>query len=269
MAIARHRKAEIPVAGSRRRRVGRKPRRASLVYILEVIVCLSAMGGFGYAVSEYVIDSPHFQVKTVLIDGANVLQEETILDAAEVTSSHNVLLLDGSGPADRVTALPYIKTAEVSRAYPDTIIIRVEERTPVATLLIHHRAFELDRDGVVLRELPVLSTHVGPLITNVPALDVVSPGEQLTHEELLSTLQFWEHFSGSMMGEEITVSEISLAEANVVGLYCDELPFAIRFGKSEFLAQTERLNVLWSKEGGNLGCQEYLDMRFGQSIVCL
>jgi cell division septal protein FtsQ len=269
MAIARHRKAEIPVTGSRRRRAGRKPRRASLLYILEAIVCLSAMGAFGYAVSTYVIDSPHFQVKTILIDGANVLREETILDAAQVTSSDNALFLDGSGPADRVTALPYVKTAEVSRAYPDTIIIRVEERTPVATLLIHHRAFELDRGGVVLRELPVLSTHAGPLITNVPNLDVVSPGEQLTHEGLLRTLQFWEHFSGSVLANEVTVSEISLAEADMIGLYCDELPFAIRFGESEFLAQMERLNVLWSKEGVNLACQQYLDMRFGQSVVCL
>ena len=268
MTIKRHRNAKPLVAGQGRRRPARRRRHGSLLYLIEAIVCFAALGGIGYAVSDYVIASPHFHAKTVLIDGANVLREETILAAAGITSADNVLLLDREGPQQRVESLPYVKHCEVLRAYPDTIIIRVEERKPVATLLIHNRSFELDANAIILRELPELSTHVGPLITNVPELDVVEPGEKLGQPHLLSALLLWEFFSTSELGKALTVSEISMSEMNVLEMYCEETPFAIRFGESNLSDQVTRLNLLWYNKEGILGCKQYLDMRFGQSIVC-
>lgn len=70
------------------------------------------------------------------------------------------------------------------------------------------------------------------------------------------------------MAAQVNVSEISAARANEILMYCEELPFEIRWGRGDPVAQAERLDFLWNAKGGHLECAEYLDLRFDNDLVC-
>jgi hypothetical protein len=85
---------------------------------------------------------------------------------------------------------------------------------------------------------------------------------------LRAALEVWALFSSVPMSGDVTVSELAAYSANEVVMYCDEFSYEIRWGSEETEQQASRLNVLWDRENGLLNCAEYLDLRFGEKLVC-
>ncbi|HIJ66215.1 MAG TPA: hypothetical protein HPP77_09735 [Candidatus Hydrogenedentes bacterium] len=74
------------------------------------------------------------------------------------------------------------------------------------------------------------------------------------------------------MAGHVTVSEIAAPHEDHIRMYCDELPFEIRWGRRDFVNEAHRLDLIW-RETGHMErvdppCQEYLDLRFGNEPVC-
>jgi cell division septal protein FtsQ len=246
----------------------RRQRRRVVLYLGGALILFGALAGIAAAFSQYVTESPRFLVKKIRVEGANVLREETILAVAGITAEDNLLLSDIEAIRARVASMPYVRECSVQRAFPDTVIIRVEEREAVAGLLVNNRVFELDEESVVLRELEDPSGHAGPLITNVPQLGVVEPGQQLGQPSLHSALALWDAFSLVPVSRELRISEISAPEEALLLVYFDDLPFETRWGRSDYLHQAQNLDILWREKGGKLPCKEYLDLRFDDDLVC-
>ena len=250
------------------RRTSRPRRRRGPIYLLVAVVFFGALGGMGYAFNNYVNESPRFQVKSVRVEGANALREAAVLEVAGITSADNLLLFNADRIRERIEILPYVRECSVQRAYPDTVIIRLTERVPVATLMVNNHSYELDEEGVILRELAPLAPHVGPLVTNVPRLGVLEPGMQVKHPALCNALAVWMAFAMTSMGRELTVSEIAAPAADYISMYLDEVPFEIRWGRSDYKQQAQLLDILWDEKQGRLECTEYVDLRFDNDIIC-
>ena len=73
-----------------------------------------------------------FDIKAVTITGAHELTENEILAIAGVRPRNSLLLLDAAALRDRLTAIPLIKEASVSKLYPGRLVIDLEERKPYA-----------------------------------------------------------------------------------------------------------------------------------------
>lgn len=250
------------------RGVARRRRRRFVVYFSAVLLFFAVLGGMAVAFTQYISESPRFLVKKIRVEGANVLREQTILAAAGITQDDNLLMSDIEAIRGRVEAIPYVRSCFAQRVYPDTVVIKVEEREAAAALLVNNHTFEIDDDGVVLRELDRQSSHVGPLITNVPGLSAIEPGQHLTQPSLHGALALWEAFSLVPLSKELTVSEISAPEETLISVFFEELPFVTRWGRSDFLHQAQNLNILWQEKSGKLTCKEYLDLRFDDDLVC-
>ena len=236
--------------------------------MLKGLLFFALFGGFAYAITDYLIHSERFLVKTIRVEGAKVLSEEAIRAVAGVTRADNVFLCDAEAARVRVEAMPYVKRCAILRSYPDKVTIRVEERAAEATLLVNNHAFLLDAEAVVLREVDPLDPYVSPLITNVPDLGFVEPGQCLTSAPLRQALDVWHAFASAPLSAELTLSEISAPAVGYISLYCDELPYEIRCGRGGLVRQFQYFEVLWQEKGGELPCVEYLDLRFDNSLVC-
>lgn len=236
--------------------------------LLEWTLCggLIAVGVFFFW--RYLRESPVFSIQWVCIEGAKILDPQSILSVSEVTTGDNLWLLDLETVKERVEHMPYVKTCKTERIFPDRVIITIEERAPKATLLLNNGLFEIDEDGVVLREVPRKGAYTGPLVTNVPGLVYVDPGQRLTEPSVAAALAVWDAFEKTPMAGEVTVSELAAFDRNKILMFCDELPFEIRWGRGGFDEQARRLNILWHEKNGRLECREYLDLRFGGDLVC-
>ena len=188
--------------------------------------------------------------------------------ASQITRADNLLFFDRVGACARVEAMPYVKECCLDRVFFDQVVLTVEERTPVVTLLESNRLFELDAEGVVLRQLPADAVNPGPLVTNVPGLGYVEPGQRLSEAAVKAALGVWGAFMGTSMAGDVTVSELAAFGKNEVLMYCDELPFEIRWGRGDFAERARRLDILWREKGGELPCTQYLDLRFDRDLAC-
>ena len=246
----------------------RRRGRSRGVYWGEMACALLLLLGLGAGLFKYVLEPTTLRVKHVLFDGTNVLSEQQVLEAAHITDADTIRSVKPDEVRERVMKLPYVRECSVSRSFPSTIIIRIVERIPVAALMVNNHVYEIDREGTVLREVPPLAPPNGPLVTNLPDLGALTPGQQVKNGTLQKALELWDAFSADPLAKELTLSEISAQADSMLYMYFNELPYETRWGRSDFSTQVRRFNMLWREKGGKLPCIEYLDMRFDNDIVC-
>jgi cell division protein FtsQ len=150
---------------SRRRRSRRpvSPRRRLLV-VLAVGVLVAGV------VAWVLLGSPLLAVRTVQVDGEHGLSEEQVVRTAGITDGTPLVRVDTAAVAARVGALPQVASVEVTRGWPNTVVVTVAERVPVAVVTDGGTRRLLDAGGVVF------DTITGSAPAGVVPLDVTDAG---------------------------------------------------------------------------------------------
>lgn len=95
------------------------------------------------------------KVDEVLVTGRVETSREALLDAVRVVRGAPILGFDPQELKERVEALPWVKTATVQRLLPDTIVVQIVERPPLA-LWQHDGKFSLiDHEGAVIKNVDI------------------------------------------------------------------------------------------------------------------
>lgn len=255
-------------ARAMRGKAGPKRSKRPLLYRIEFILGLFVIAATAVLFPRYIVSSGHFKVQRVFFEGAYMVREEDALAAANITTDDTILFLDNAAIAARVEALPYVKRCEVKRMYPNEVLLRIVERRAVATVMINNHVFEIDREFVVLRELSPFTPHTGPLITMLPDIVAVEPGMELDIPALARALELWDVFRTLPLAQTLTLSELAADRENRLRMFFNELPYEMRWGRSDFETQAARLDILWQEMQGDLPCRHYLDLRFDADLVC-
>ena len=96
--------------------------------------------------------SSFLAVNGVEVTGAGTVGAARVRAAAAVPTGEPLARLDLAQVRSRVQALAAVRSADVSRQWPDRVLIRVQERTAVAVVEIGGRLRGMDADGVVFRD---------------------------------------------------------------------------------------------------------------------
>ncbi|GAB3768356.1 cell division protein FtsQ [Nocardioides ginsengisegetis] len=112
-----------------------------------VLVLLVVVGGLWA-----VFFSSLLAVRGVDVTGATTVRAGQVRDAAAVPTGEPLARVDLDAVRRRVEALAVVKSADVTREWPDQVKITVEERVAVAVVEIGGRIRGMDEDGVVFRD---------------------------------------------------------------------------------------------------------------------
>ena len=138
-----------PADRSRRRFARRQWLRRWLVwrYVIGsvLLVVLSVVGVW------LVFISSTLTVKHVDVQGESLLSQQQVLAAAQVPTGAHLVELDLGAIRARVAGLAPVKHVDVSREWPDGVLIRITERHAVAVVEIAGRYQAMDSDGVLFR----------------------------------------------------------------------------------------------------------------------
>lgn len=91
-------------------------------------------------------------VAGVDVRGADQLDPATVVAAAAVPSGEPLARVDLDAVRNRVEALAMVDSAEVTRQWPDRVVVRVEEREAIAVVDIGGQIRGMDDEGVVFRD---------------------------------------------------------------------------------------------------------------------
>lgn len=152
-----------PRVSARRSAVARAAGRRRLRMLIRTLVVV-AIGAGVFAI----VRSPLLDVDTLRVEGATHTADAAVAEAAGLKSGRTPMLtLDRVTLAQRVEELPWVARASVHRDWPATMVVRIIERVPVATVPVINGVALLDVDGRILAT--ATSAPPGLVAINVPA----------------------------------------------------------------------------------------------------
>jgi cell division protein FtsQ len=121
-------------------------------------------------VAWLLLAGPVLAVRAVQVDGISTLPAEQVQEAAALESGTPLLRVDVEAAEKRVARLPQVASVEVTRDWPDSVVITVVERVPVVIVGEAGRRSLVDADGVLF------DTVTGDAPDGVVPLEVAEPG---------------------------------------------------------------------------------------------
>jgi cell division protein FtsQ len=121
-------------------------RRRRLVVLGIILVVLLALA---YGVTR----SPLLAIDSVQVRGTSHLTKTQVLDAAGVHDGDAMVWLDTGAAVDGMNALPYVRGATLTRAWPHTVRIMVHERVPSAWVQTPSGIALVDGTGRVVEDV--------------------------------------------------------------------------------------------------------------------
>jgi cell division protein FtsQ len=180
-----------PRAAPRRRlgRLGRFARTAQLVVGAAVVLAASISVAWG--VRRYLMQSPRFAVRTVLVDGAHRRSAATVAALGGVAVGKNVFALDLAQAGAMITQDPWIERATVSRSLPATVSITVVEREAAALASIGGELYLVTRDGDLFKKIGAEDPSDLPVVTGILPAQVASdrPGVVIALKRVLDVAE--------------------------------------------------------------------------------
>ena len=196
---------------ARERRLAVRRRRAILIIVLSALaLLLIAFGVFS------IYQSDLFKITTVTVEGNDRLSDESVRVAASIPEEETLLRLSTPEIEERIKRDPWVSAATVSRRFPSTVVIDVEERVPVAMLDVGDSSFFLlDARGYILARQTPDETVTAVVIRDVGDVET-TPGVRPRSEPLKNALEVWNGLSPQMREMVRAISAPSVGETALI-----------------------------------------------------
>lgn len=217
---------------------------------------MRAAGGLsGVLVVWTILWSPLLDVRDIALEGAAQTRTGDIARVTDLDEAPNLLFVSAAEIAGQVEELPWVESVQVDRLLPDTVRIRIDERSAELVLTTESGAWLVDEQGHVLAQakgneaLPTMGAS---------DLDSVEVGERLNRPSLLAGVRAYAAMPAELQarvqavfsptGERIS---FSLASGTVV-----------RYGAAEQMQdKNEVILALLARFSSEDGRRLYFDVR--------
>lgn len=190
---------------ARRRRAGST--RWILLLVL-LVACLFA--GYFFARSDF------FAVAHIEVSGNDHIASERLIELSGFQIGGSLFAVTPRYAEEWLRVEPRVKSAEVRRVWPDTVLIEVEERQPVALLNAGLVMIEIDAEGRILARYYVISEMDLPLISGVDLSETpTSAGSWIEGEGIDAALEILR----SLPADAADIGEIDVANTQYIKLY--------------------------------------------------
>ena len=119
-------------------------RRWGIIGMVLLVVLLTAAGIY------LTLSGTLFSIQEVEFAGVVTLDQEELLELTGIRMGDNLLALDTAQVAERLSANPLLDVVQVSRRYPQTVYIEIQERQPWAVILSMGNYVVLNEDMLVI-----------------------------------------------------------------------------------------------------------------------
>jgi cell division septal protein FtsQ len=170
----------------RRRRTAPAPAKpvASARGWIWAVVQIALLGAEMFALL-FLLAQPGFRARQVEVMGTSHLTAAQVTGALNLRDDRSIFMLSAADLANRVQALPWVRSASVTLVLPDRVSVRVTEWTPSAVLQVGETTYYLNDLGQVLDPAP----EAGNLpVINRPDFGPVRSGQHAVGSDLLPML---------------------------------------------------------------------------------
>jgi cell division protein FtsQ len=225
-----------------------------------VMICLLAVGLFMFSKSNF------FAVKAVQVTGLHNVSQDEVLKLMGTVQGENLFLVDTEAIAQKIKLHPLVDQVQVKRGLPGTIIIKVQERQPVALIFNNDAMVEVDSQGTILKFYDTWPKTDYPVLTGIQVPETIGPGQKLDNPQLQRGLLLIGQAPAGLLP---LVGEIHLAADGQVFLYLTS-GTEVRFGHGDDFADKLKLlqQLLDSSEYKTVEkAIQYIDLSAGKPVL--
>ncbi len=233
--------------------------------MLVVVLVLAGLVRFvGLPAVHAVTAHPVFTVRSVVVEGATYLDTEKITTAAGVQPGANIFNVDLVGVAQSLKNAYSSETFTVFRRLPDTVVIEVSERKPVA-LLNMSTLVGVDSEGVPLPHIGADMVGTLPIVSGISSVTALS--DSSTKARLVAGLRMLENISKDSPAVYGRISEVDVSNMADLGISLVDNGLKVIIGErewSEKIPDLERVinEVTWRRKDAKT-----LDLRIPRKAI--
>lgn len=97
--------------------------------------------------------SPVLAAKEIGVNGVHVLDADQVRTAARIAPGTPLARIDVGSVADRVATLPAVAGVDVTRVWPDQLVINITERQPRLAIAVRDHYLLADAEGVAFQSV--------------------------------------------------------------------------------------------------------------------
>jgi cell division protein FtsQ len=208
-----------------------------------VLVVVVACAGVAWGARRYVLTSPRFAIRTVIVDGTARRTPAEVAEAGQIRVSDNVFALDLDDAKARIEADPWIASAILVRKLPSTVEVSVVEHEAHALVSIAGEVYLATRDGLVFKSIGVGDPMDLPVVTGIVPEQVVTDraGVELSVKRALDVA---DELASSEVGKRYPLQEIHLASDGSLTATIGREGIVLNLGQPPFkgkIAQADRV----------------------------
>jgi cell division protein FtsQ len=182
-------------------------------FVLVAAVSLSTAWG----VRHYLMTSPRFSLEQVVVENQRTRTQEGLLERAHLKMGQNVFSIDLEAARSGMLTDPYVESATLSRRLPDTLVVRIEERVPVAVVVVGTDPYLVTHEGVTFKRLELGDPPDLPVITGLSA-DLAETDHDAFADRVRRALDVALDYDQSALGPKMSLQEVHFEAGNHVTL---------------------------------------------------
>lgn len=212
---------------------------------------------------SFVLDQAALTVQSIEIKNNTLVSKDELLNASGIIPGENILDYDLLSVKERVEKIEKIYSATVKRSFPGKIIINIDERQPVARLIIGGEL--LDKDGRYLevkngyyyyKHLPVMEGF------NLTPFGILPKEEKVRYKKEISKI--------NSINKELMKSAENVVKVSLEKRWTDyrlNTGITIRLPLEFDNSILERISLILSDLKKRKGNFTIVDMRFDDAVV--
>ncbi|MDQ7063920.1 MAG: FtsQ-type POTRA domain-containing protein [candidate division KSB1 bacterium] len=217
--------------------------------------------------SLWIQDNQAFSVQNIRVTGAYLVSADEILQAARDEAQKHIFKADLRTIEKRLAKFPQVKSVRVSRVFPNSIRIELEEREPVA-VIIDNGIWGVDAEGVLLPRLQTVRGLDFPVIVGLQLRSYIA-GEVVKNPRIRELAKILGELRQQNPVVYHLISEITMNKLTGVQLTLITHQVPVILGRGRLMQKFNKLKSLYQYllATHEMKSVRYLDLRFHDQIV--
>ncbi|MCE5250744.1 FtsQ-type POTRA domain-containing protein [bacterium] len=218
----------------------------------------------GIPVVRMIASYPVFNIRDVKIKGAQYLDSEKLMTTAGIETGTNIFALDLENISQSLKTAFTTENIIVYRRLPNTIVIEVRERKPVA-LLNMNTLVGVDKDGVPLPHIGADMVETLPIVTGIKS--VTSLSDSTVKSRLLTGLKMLDRISKDAPAVYARISEVDVSNTADMGISLVDNGLQVIIGDRDWKQKIPNLEKVINEVTWRRNDAKAVDLRFGEKVI--
>jgi cell division septal protein FtsQ len=233
---------------ARRRKKGREKtpgwtRFRRSIPILVAVLAFLLLGAAGAAAYSWLGRSAIFSVRVVDMNPCEHVSKDEISGMLKGVARGSIWSLSREEIGRRILSHPFVREVTVRKAFPDMLIVHIEEREPVAMINLD-ALYYVDERGSIFKRLTAYDAKNLPILTGFSRGDLAAK-DPVTIRNLKKTIDLLHHAEASVLRRNI--SEVHFDAQDGYTLVTRDFGLQLKIGTMEFSKAMQRVEEAMPK----------------------